>query len=379
MPGINPILFFGIAQSSFAGLCIAVKKPASLADKIMSAWLFLICIEFIFALLNQNLIEIYSFPFLAFTYGPLLYLYVRFITNPVLRFDFFNLLHFVPFAVFFTLSVVFRADEPVSDLDNFFERDRFISLRIIYGICFFLSITIYTVLSFYEIRKHQKRLRDLISFTSGIITLNWLKVIASGFYTIYFILFILGGLSLIGDYIPFDPYYITFGFLTVFSFVYGFYGIKQSMIEVVKQEENGREPAKYSKSGLKDSMAEEYLHKLLNYTAEHKPFLNPDLNINDLSAMTSIPRHYITQVLNEKHNRNFFTFINEYRVKEVISRFNDPRFNHYTILAIAFDSGFNSKTTFNSIFKTQTSITPSEYRNGRVSSARQARTIQGKA
>lgn len=93
-----------------------------------------------------------------------------------------------------------------------------------------------------------------------------------------------------------------------------------------------------------------------------KPYLDGNLTILDLSAKTGIARHHITQVLNEKHKRNFFTFINEYRVKEVIERFGDPRFNNYTILAIAFDAGFNSKTTFNSFFKSQTGLTPSDYR-----------------
>jgi AraC-like DNA-binding protein len=67
-------------------------------------------------------------------------------------------------------------------------------------------------------------------------------------------------------------------------------------------------------------------------------------------------------VLNEKHGKNFFTFINEYRVKDVISRFGNPENDKFTILAIAYDSGFNSKTTFNSIFKSQTGMTPSQYR-----------------
>jgi AraC-like DNA-binding protein len=78
--------------------------------------------------------------------------------------------------------------------------------------------------------------------------------------------------------------------------------------------------------------------------------------------MTDIPRHYITQVLNENYKKNFFTFINEYRVREVIERFSDQKFDHYTILAIAFDAGFNSKSTFNTIFKSQIGITPSKYR-----------------
>ena len=67
-------------------------------------------------------------------------------------------------------------------------------------------------------------------------------------------------------------------------------------------------------------------------------------------------------LMNEHHKKSFFTFINEYRVKEVIARFSDRRNDNFTILAIAFDSGFNSKTTFNAIFKTQTGLTPSRYR-----------------
>ena len=72
-----------------------------------------------------------------------------------------------------------------------------------------------------------------------------------------------------------------------------------------------------------------------------KLYLNRDLTIHDLSKMTAISRHHITQVLNKRYKRNFFTFINEYRVKEVIERFTNPKFNHYTILAIALDAGFN--------------------------------------
>lgn len=95
---------------------------------------------------------------------------------------------------------------------------------------------------------------------------------------------------------------------------------------------------------------------------DEKPYLNGDLTISDLARRTGIPRHYITEVLNEKHGRNFFTFVNEYRVREVISRINDPKYQHYTILAIAFDSGFNSKSTFNTFFKAYTGKTPSDFR-----------------
>ena len=124
-----------------------------------------------------------------------------------------------------------------------------------------------------------------------------------------------------------------------------------------------KETEKYTRSGLKEAQAEKYLDRLLAYMETKKPYLNGSLTIHDLSQKTGISRHHITQVLNETYGKNFFVFVNEYRTREVLERFSDPRFNNYTILAIALDSGFNSKTTFNSFFKSQTGQTPSNYRD----------------
>jgi len=367
MPNIDPVLYIGISQSFFAGMLISTKKPFTIANRLMAAWMFLICTELVIALLNSRVIEMYAFHFISFTYGPLLYLYVRFMTDPGRKFNWLALLHFIPFVVFLTVSVIFRELPLMKDLRNFFKPDRFISLRIVYSTCFFLSVTVYSILAFVLIGKHQRKLKDLVSYTSGVITLNWLKVLSISYYVTFLALFILGGLNMIGNFIPFDPYFVVFGFITIFSFAFSFYAIRQPVIyghevRVIDDENNGRETEKYVRSGLRDKQAEEYLEKLISVMETDKPYLNRNLSIQDLSQLTGISRHYITQVLNEKHGKNFFTFINEYRVKDVISRFNDPKNNHFTILAIAFDAGFNSKTTFNSIFKSLTGVTPSEYR-----------------
>lgn len=366
MVNIEPVLYIGISQSFFAGLLISTKKPFTVANRIMAAWLFIFCIELIFALLNTTVIEIYSFPFITFTYGPLLFLYISFMTNPEKRFKPVELIHFVPFIVFLTVSVIFRSEPLVSDLGGFFRPDRFISLRIVYSVSFFLSITAYSILSFVKIKKHQEDLKNLTSFTSQRITLNWLKILAISFYAAYFIMFILGGLDMIGNYSPFDPYFVVFGFITLFCIVYSFYGIKQPVIfgEVLLSQNNSekKETEKYTRSGLKEAQAEKYLARLLAYMEGKKPYLDGNLNIHDLSQKTGISRHHITQVLNETYRKNFFVFVNEYRIREVIERFNDPRYNKYTILAIALDAGFNSKTTFNLFFKSQTGQTPSKYR-----------------
>jgi hypothetical protein len=94
----------------------------------MTAWVFLFCIEMIFALINRTVLAMYSFPFISLTYGPLLYLYVRHMTIQSRKFSPWHTLHFIPFAVFFAVSVFFR-DKPIFDnLSGFFVIDRFISL-----------------------------------------------------------------------------------------------------------------------------------------------------------------------------------------------------------------------------------------------------------
>ncbi|MDX9904569.1 MAG: AraC family transcriptional regulator [Bacteroidales bacterium] len=369
MDFVLPVLFIGISQSFFAGLLMATRRPYSTASRIMTAWLFLFCIEMIFALINRTVLDMYSFPFISLTYGPLLFLYVRHMTVPLRRFSSWHVLHFIPFLVFFAVSVIFREEPIFDDLTGFLVTDRFIPLRIVYSVIFFLSVTVYSILSFIEIRKHQRHLRDLVSYTSAKLTLNWLKILSITFYSGYVVVFILGGIKIIAGLLPFDPYVMTFFFITFFSFAYSFYAVRQPeifdfQVPVYEEDEanDSSSVEKYARSGLRPEQAEEYLTRLLQIMDEEKLFLDGDLTINDLSGKTGIPRHHITEVLNEKHGRNFFSFVNEYRIREVLSRMNDPKYQHYTLLAIAYDAGFNSKSTFNSFFKAYTGKTPSVYR-----------------
>ncbi|MBS0010163.1 MAG: helix-turn-helix transcriptional regulator [Bacteroidales bacterium] len=381
---IEPILYIAISQTFFAGLLVATKKPISIPDRLMAAFLFMIFFDLIFAVVKINLITFYSFPFVAFTYGPILYLYVKYMTEPGKKFTTANFLHFIPFVVFFVVSVIFRSDKVFTDLTGFFVADKYISLRIVYSICFFLSITLYSTLTFIIISRHQRHLKDLVSYASRRITLNWLKIISISFYTAYFILFILGGINIFINFLPFDPYYTVFVFIAVFSFIYGFYAIKQPVLagvllgsddtpppaaeqkrqnetKDVAEEKAVNKKTRYSRSGLSEEQAKKYLDRILKYMDKEKPYLDRDLTIYNLSLNTGISRHHITQVLNDIHGRNFFTFINEYRVNEVIKRMKDPANRRFTVLAIAYDSGFNSKSTFNTIFKRITHLTPTQY------------------
>ena len=104
-----------------------------------------------------------------------------------------------------------------------------------------------------------------------------------------------------------------------------------------------------------------YKSKLETYMQQHKPYTNPGLTLNELAQKLKLAPHLLSKIINEGYNKNFFDFVNEYRIEEFKQRFEDPRNKHFTLLAIAFEVGFNSKTAFNRAFKKMTQQTPREY------------------
>ena len=119
---------------------------------------------------------------------------------------------------------------------------------------------------------------------------------------------------------------------------------------------------KYQKSGLSSERAKEYLQNLLDMMNDEKPFTNSNLNLHDLSEKLSISSHNLSEVINTRLKKSFFDFVNQYRIEEVKMKMADPKTQHYTVLSIALDAGFNSKSSFNTIFKKYTNMTPSQYR-----------------
>ncbi|MCA1967435.1 MAG: helix-turn-helix domain-containing protein [Flavobacterium sp.] len=97
-----------------------------------------------------------------------------------------------------------------------------------------------------------------------------------------------------------------------------------------------------------------------------KLYLNGKLSIQDVSEKLNIPKHYISEVLNEHMKTNFQDFINEYRVEEFIKRLKNDQNNQFTLLGIAIDVGFNSKSSFNAIFKKFKGLTPTEFKKNLV-------------
>jgi AraC-like DNA-binding protein len=154
-------------------------------------------------------------------------------------------------------------------------------------------------------------------------------------------------------------------FVTALIFAMGALGIKQPEIFVpsVQDDEKGE---KYQRSALTPEKANEYLARLKHVMTQQKPHRDPELTLPGLASALDIPSHQLSQLLNETVGQSFFDFVNRERVEEAKQLLLDPAFQSYTILAIATEAGFNSKTAFNAAFKKHAGVTPSAFRTSRI-------------
>ena len=151
----------------------------------------------------------------------------------------------------------------------------------------------------------------------------------------------------------------------VITFILGFYGIRQD--EIYKRRLKGTTPDKteerYKKSNLTTEQKENIRIRILTYFQEKTPYLNSELSMQFLSKELNIPKYQLTEVLNTIIGKNFFQFVNEYRVEAVKQKLTDITNNKFSIEAIGYDCGFSSKSSFFSVFKNMTGQTPVQFKN----------------
>lgn len=125
--------------------------------------------------------------------------------------------------------------------------------------------------------------------------------------------------------------------------------------------ESEEKKEKYTRSRINEATAKEMCARLESYMTKEKPYLNNELGLKGLADKLNVSANQLSQLLNERFEKNFYDFINTYRLEEFIRRWSDPKNREFTILSVAFDCGFNAKTTFNTFFKKATGKTPTEY------------------
>jgi AraC-like DNA-binding protein len=152
------------------------------------------------------------------------------------------------------------------------------------------------------------------------------------------------------------PYIIGPVLYSVVAYSISFVIIKNGYIDKVNHE-------KYKSTQIPETLSEEIYSRIQQLMEDEKAFKNPDLSLKLLSGQFRQSAQVISMVVNQKSGKNFNSFINHYRIEAATQQMLDPKFEHYTISAIALESGFNSISSFNTAFKKQTGLTPLAFRN----------------
>lgn len=123
---------------------------------------------------------------------------------------------------------------------------------------------------------------------------------------------------------------------------------------------------KYTKSLLSETALTTSYRDLETFMQTHKPFLNAELNLSMLASEFGVNNHILSQVINSCAEMNFYEFINQYRLDEIKQYLSNPELHSRTVIDLAFTAGFNSKATFNRLFKLSTGDTPSTFRKKHI-------------
>lgn len=371
------IYYIGLAQSIFVAFVFLTKKEKRTADWLLSFWLLAIGFRMLVLIMQIEHGEFFDAQFsiglIPLTFGPFLYLYTKSLMFNLKRLPSYEYKHFLPFIVLTLLYFIFFQDKLTFQSGyRVFREDGFMMARIIYGLIFLFTVFYYSSLTLYIINRYRRAKYDSFSYFSSNNMLNWLYFLSAFFMAMYILFSVMASYNIITISRVFNVEYFSDLSLVALTFSVSYFGIKQTYLfnpleeEEVGEKEETPKKEKYKNSNLTEGLKKGYITKILDFMKTEKPHLNPELTIQDLSKQLNITRHHLTEVLNNDLGKNFFNFINEYRVEEVKKRLLDEKFDHLTIVAIAFDSGFNSKSTFNSIFKQQTEKTPSKWRDEKL-------------
>jgi len=311
---------------------------------------------FIFSELN------YAIPLL---YGPLFYYYTKALTTQDFKMKAKDRLHFLPFLIFF---IIVLTDQLIPNgflPDNAQHGYPFPKL-ILTPLYFFASI--------FLIRRYHKGYLEEYSYEqeSNLIWLNW---IITGAIVLWVIASVGYVLNLFREHHKIMIYdYYTLSFLAFFMFALAFIAIKKTNLFVfasTQKEESGDKrfalpPDLESESGdhetenLEVDALKADKASLLKIMEEDQPYLNPVLSLAKLSELSNIPSYRLTKVLKTSEG-SFYDFVNKYRVEHIKLLLDEGKAAQYSILALAMDSGFNSKASFNRVFKKHVGMTPSNY------------------
>lgn len=370
----------GIVLTFFLAFLLITKRGKTAADRILVIWLVVIGLHLLLFYLTITE-KIFSLPYLLgvispfpLLHGPFLFLYTRAVTNQRMGYK-YRLLHFLPFILTYCLFLPFFFLPPDQRILIYQNEGRGYEIQVMILLLLIVaSGIVYVSLSLWLLKKHKKIIRDQFS-SADKINLAWLR------YLIY-------GIGVIWLFVLFDSDTMIFNSVVVFVFFLGYFGIKQVGIftqdrpsdkeatdvnELVTRtlpppdtdsidkmvDDTGK--GKYLRSSLSKRVANEIHASLTKAMEADRLFTNPELTLSKLAETLNVHPHNLSQVINTFEGKSFYDYINHQRIIEFKRIAGLPESRKYTLLSLAHDCGFNSKTSFNRNFKDATGLTPSEY------------------
>ena len=344
----------------------------------------------------SNTNDILHYPHLIRTYRPIfilacavIYFYCKALTTPGFRFTYIDSLHLIPFGMYTLIMLPFFFSDPATKVASLSLQPFTLSWvieRSFWVIIFFF----YFGLSFRTIHQHQRHIKDIFSNLEKV-KLDWLRNLLLAFGVIW-VTALLRFLTAYGK-VGYENKFIVPILLCLTIFLIGWYALRQpeifsdrwdklirendrkpvTVVSMGKhpQEEPARskQPPKYEYSSLSKQDIARHKDKLISYLEQEKPYTDPDLKLQNLADHLRIPPYQLSQIINTELQQNFYDLINSLRIAEARHRLIDPTKQHITIITIAYDVGFNSKSTFNTAFKKYTKMTPSQFKKSPMAKA----------
>jgi AraC-like DNA-binding protein len=306
---------------------------------------------------------------LPLLFGPLIYLYTR----SVLYEDFSShkkhRIHFLPFLIFFTATETYYQSQPNEIKEQIMTNilNHQIPLYIsIVSIIIFIQFLLYLFASLQLIAAYKKEARQFVSSNSQY-SVSWLSSTILFFLLIILITIIN---SLLAQTVLASYYLIVFNILVLTMLIY----IMNVFLKALKtpyffsfSEEghvvNPVTPSSYNRHyQLEKEEMEKIVLAVQHYMQNGKPWQEPELTLNQLASRLSLKPRQLSRAVNDILGQNFYDFINRYRIEEASRLLTNPKDDKITILEVLYEVGFNSKSSFNTLFKKYTGLTPTAFR-----------------
>lgn len=360
------LLLFGFLQGLFLSIVLVTGVSKKKSKYFLISLIVILSLNLLnYLAINSTLyIKIphfthLSLPFL-FLIGPLFLYYIKSILSTRLTLKRSDLLHTLPFllAVVYMLPFfMLPGNEKILLIKNQIRSNsQVLDLGTqIFSVAQILQCLVYIVFSLRLLSKKSQTNIGKVYKSK----LMWLKKFALGFLVFWLIDFLALLWYFQKGFIDIRAYYLTMFCCALAIHTLVVLAIKSNKaFTEVFLDTTGE---KYQSSGLLESDLKRYLSEILVYMEKEKPYLDHDLSLSKLSEDINKPKYLVSQVLNVELGKNFYEFLNEYRFKEAKSRLTNPEYRHLTILAVAYDSGFSNKNTFNKVFKKLSGTTPSKF------------------